>query len=80
MIEDDDPMFEIIEEILPEDFDNSVFASVRSRLIKRDNVTFDHEETNVTISCQATSDQFGDSISSSSSISVECKCQVCVPQ
>ena len=66
-------MFEIIEEVLPEDPDNNVFVSVRSTLRKRANMTFDHETTNFTISCQVSGHQFGDSISSSMSVVVECK-------
>ena len=73
-IETDDEMFEIIEEVLPEDPDNNVFTSVRSTLRKRANITFDHEETNLTISCQVSDHQVGDSISSSMSVLVECKC------
>ena len=67
-------MFEIIDEVLPEDPDSNVFVSVRSTLRKRANITFDHEKTNVTISCQVSGHQFGDSISSSMSVLVECKC------
>ena len=63
-IEADDEMFEIIEEVLPEDPDNNVFVSVRSTIIKRANMTFDPETTNFTISCQVSGHQFGDSISS----------------
>ena len=66
-------MFEILEEVHAEDSANSVFMSVRSRLVKRDNVTLDHDETNMTISCQVSDHQFGESISSSSILSVECK-------
>ena len=66
-------MFEIIEEVLPEDPDNNVFMSVRSTLRKRANITFDHEETNLTISCQVSDHQLGDAISSSMSVLVECK-------
>ena len=73
-IEADDEMFEIIEEVLPEDPDNNVFVSVRSTLIKRANMTFDPETTNFTISCQVSGHQLGDSISSSMSVVVECKC------
>ena len=66
-------MFEIIEEVLPEDPDNNVFVSVRSTLRKRANITFDHEMSNFTISCQVSGHQFGDSISSGMSVLVECK-------
>ena len=52
-IEAEDEMFEIIEEVLPEDPDNNVFMSVRSTLRKRANITVDHEMTNFSISCQA---------------------------
>ena len=70
----EDEMFEIIEEVLPEDPDNNVFVSVRSTLRKRANITFDHEMSNITISCQVSGHQFGDSISSGMSVLVECKC------
>ena len=73
-IQAEDEMFEITEEVLPEDPDSNVFVSVRSTLRKRANITFDHEKTNVTISCQVSGHQFGDSISSSMSVLVECEC------
>ena len=73
-IEAEDEMFEIIEEVLPEDPDNNVFVSVRSTLRKRANVTFVHEMTNFTLSCQVSGHQFGESLSSSMSVLVECKC------
>ena len=72
-IEAEDEMFEIIEEVLPEDPDNNVFVSVRSTLRKRANMTFNLETTNFTISCQVSGHQFGDSISSSLSVLVECE-------
>ena len=73
IIEEEDEMFEILDEVLAEDFDNSVFMSVKSRLVKRDNVSFEHEETNMTISCDVSDHPFGESVSSSLLISVECK-------
>ena len=73
VVDKEDEMFEILEEVHAEDSANSVFMSVRSRLVKRDNVTLDHDETNMTISCQVSDHQFGESISSSSILSVECK-------
>ena len=69
----DDEMFEITEEILPEDFDNNVFMSVKSSLRMQANSSLDHAETNLTFSCQVSDPQLGDFISSSSSVFVECK-------
>ena len=66
-------MFEIIEEVLAEDLDNNVFMSVKSTLRKRGNITFDHENLNLTLSCLVSDHQFGDSISSTSAVFVECK-------
>ena len=71
VIDNEDEMFEILEEVYAEDSEN--FMSIRSRLVKRNNVTLDHDETNMTISCQVSDHQFGESISSSSILSVECK-------
>ena len=73
VIDEEEEMFEIVDEVMAEDSDNSVFMSVRSRLVKRHNVSFEHEETNMTISCQVSDHPFGESLSSSSIISVECK-------
>lgn len=71
VVEAEDEMFEIIEEVVPEDFDNNVFMSVKSTIRKHSNISFDRTETNLTFSCQVSDHQFGDFISSSSLVFIQ---------